>query len=239
MKSKLQKIWKHRSDLRYIFSSIYFCFHYLPFKQAVKLPILVYKPHFGSLRGKVCFADGSKIRYGMVRLGFPNVSIYPNTGIIYENLGGTITFKGTCFIGNNSAISIAKGAQISFGNLFRASTTLKIVNYYSINIDKEVLIGWDCVIMDTDIHKLTKRSGGYSKGYDAINIGSNCWIANGCKILKRTEIPNNCVVAAGTILSGKVEAPEFSIVGSGRNVDVLSTGIYWNIQDDKVIYNYN
>lgn len=31
--------------LRSIFSTIYFNLYYLPFKQAIKLPILLYKPH--------------------------------------------------------------------------------------------------------------------------------------------------------------------------------------------------
>ena len=30
--------------------SIWFNFHYLPFSQAMKLPILLYKPHFKALK---------------------------------------------------------------------------------------------------------------------------------------------------------------------------------------------
>ena len=81
--SFLEKIWKRRSDLRSIFSSIYFNFKYLPFKQAVKLPILLYKPHFLKLKGKVVI-DAPKINTGMIRLGFHSVSVYPNSGITLE-----------------------------------------------------------------------------------------------------------------------------------------------------------
>lgn len=39
--------------LRAIISSLYFNFKYLPFNQALKLPILLYKPYFKELKGKV------------------------------------------------------------------------------------------------------------------------------------------------------------------------------------------
>ena len=101
--SKFNKVWKHRRDFRNIIQSIYFNFHYLPFKTAIRLPILLYMPNFLELQGNVKIGGG-KVKYGMIRLGFPTVSLYPNTGITIENHGGTITFNGKCSIGNNSYI---------------------------------------------------------------------------------------------------------------------------------------
>ncbi len=40
------KIWNKKWILRNILQTLYINFHYLPFKQAIKLPILVYKPKF-------------------------------------------------------------------------------------------------------------------------------------------------------------------------------------------------
>lgn len=236
IKSNIKKIWDHRRDLRSLFCTIYFNFHYLPLKQAIHLPILLYKPKLIKLDGKVVFADGVKIRYGMVHLGYPSVSLYPNAGIIFENKGGSLIFGGKCFIGNNSAISIGRGANMIIGDSFSASTSLKIVNYYFIDIKQNVRFGWDCLVMDTDFHKLTKLKGGYSKGYGAIKLGSYSWIANGCKIMKRTDLPNYTTVAAGSIISGKIDAPEYSIIGHSRKIEVLYTGIYRNQKDDAIEY---
>lgn len=55
-----------------------------------------------------------EIKFGMIRLGFLTVSLYPNTSIVYENHGGTIVFNGKCTIGNNSAISIGTKAIVKF-----------------------------------------------------------------------------------------------------------------------------
>lgn len=237
MHSLLKKIWQHRHELRSIFGSIYFCFHYLPFRQAIKLPILVYKPHFISLGGSIMIAEGIPVRYGMIRLGFPNTSIYPNSGIIYENTGGKIIFNGSCFVGNNSALSISKDAKLLFGNNFLASTSLKLVCYYLISFGENVRIGWDSLVMDNDLHKMAKIGGGFSKGYASIKIGSNCWIANGCKIMKRSDVPDYCVISAGTIVNSKIEAPKYSVVGYSRKIEVLANGVYRNVYDDKIDWN--
>ena len=90
----------------------------------------------------------------MIKLGFPTVSLYPNTGITIENHGGTIIFHGICSIGNNSYISISQKGIVEFGDNFCASTTLRLTSYDKIVFRNCVRCGWDTLIMDTDFHKL-------------------------------------------------------------------------------------
>ena len=233
--STIKKLWNNRRILRSIFSTIYFNFHYLPFSQAIKLPILLYKPKLLKVKGNVKIGEG-KIKFGMVRLGFPTVSLYPNTGLVYENHGGTIVFNGLCSIGNNSAISIGTKAIVEFGDRFAASTTLRLTSYNHITFGDKVCFGWDTLVMDTDFHKLTKLSGGYSHGHAPVIIGSNNWFGNGCRIMKRTSTPDYCVVQGGTILSGPVSAPSYSVVGNDSHVVVKATGVWRNVDDDVIEY---
>lgn len=87
------KIKRDTWVLKYIIPTIYFNFHYLPFKQAIFLPIYLRKPKLLTLKGKVIIqAGGGKIKPGMIRLGVFGVSIYPSRGIMIENRG-TIIFK--------------------------------------------------------------------------------------------------------------------------------------------------
>ena len=176
------------------------------------------------------------MKFGMIRLGFPTVSLYPNTGIVYENHGGTIVFNGKCTIGNNSAISVGAKAIVEFGDRFVASTTFRLTSYKHISFSDKICFGWDTLVMDTDFHKLTKVSGGYSKGYAPISIGSNNWFGNGCKIMKRTTTPDYCVISAGTILSGSVSAPSYSVVGNDSHIVVKATGVWMNVDDDVIEY---
>lgn len=230
----LKKIWKNKWILRSLLQTIYFNFHYLPYKQAIKLPILLYKPKLLKCKGKIII-EGN-IKTGMIQLGKYNVSLYPNSGIVYENHGGTIVFKGSCNIGNNSFISIGSKGYISFGNRFSSSTSLKITSYHYISFLDSVRVGWDCMFLDTDFHSMKKLKGGYTKGFGPIIIGNRVWFGSKCIILKNTVLPNFTTVSAGTVLNKKMEIPEYSVIGLDNNITVKCTGLYRDLFDDKINY---
>ena len=125
--------------LRFLPYTMFFNFKYLPLQQAVKLPILLYKPHFTSLHGHINI-DCDNIKFGIIRLGQNYVGIYPNEGIHLE-IKGKITFKGKCIIGNDSYISIGENGHLILGEFFRASTALKLVSYSNIEFGKNNRIG--------------------------------------------------------------------------------------------------
>ncbi len=90
-----KKIRRYLQELRYILPTLYFNFHYLPFRQAARLSIVLYKPHLLACKGKIRLEpEDGHIHHGMIRLGFLNSSIYPNNGITWENKGGTVIFRG-------------------------------------------------------------------------------------------------------------------------------------------------
>lgn len=230
----VKSFWKNKRYLRSILYSIFFNFHYLPFRQAIHLPILLYKPRLLDLKGQIKI-DG-KIKCGMIKLGFPRVPIYPNSGIMFQNLGGAIVFKGSCDIGNNSSISIGENAMCVFGERFSSLSSLKLVCFYRIMFGKSARIGWDCFFLDTDFHKLSKLTGGYSRGFGSIIIGDYNWFGNGCLVMKRTKTPNYCTVSARTTLDKELEVPEYSIIGNTRDIEIKAFGFWRNIDDDVIEY---
>ena len=54
----VKKIWDNRRVLRYIHYSIYINFRCLPFSQAIKLPIWLYRPNIISCKGKIALMGG-------------------------------------------------------------------------------------------------------------------------------------------------------------------------------------
>lgn len=88
----LKKLWNKRWMFRSILYSLYFNFHYLPIKQAIKLPIILYKPKLLKCKGKIQILGN--VKTGMIQLGKYTVSLYPNSGIVFENHGGSIIFNG-------------------------------------------------------------------------------------------------------------------------------------------------
>lgn len=220
--------------IRSILWTIWFNLRYLPFKQAIKLPIILYKPHLKNNSGK--YIIEGKITFGMIRLGFPNVSIFPNSGITLENRG-IITFKGKCKIGNDSAISLGERGILIIGKDFISSCGLRLVCYHRVIIEETVSIGWNTIIQDTDFHSLKSINGDKKpKGYGSIEIGHNVWVSSFCKLYKNTRIPNYCTVAANTILRKKIDCPEYSMIYNSCHIETRYIARYRDRSEDTIYY---
>lgn len=175
------------------------------------------------------------VRFGMIRLGVPTVSIYPNSGITWDNRGICV-FHGSCAIGNASAISIGETGKVEFGEDFSASTAFKLVSYHNITFGEYVRFGWENTVMDTDFHTLTRLSDGKTtKGYAPITIGKNNWFGLKCVVLKGTVTPNYCTVGACSVLNKKYDFPEYSII-AGNPVELKKAGYWRNRNNDRINY---
>ena len=231
--SFIKKIHRNRWMLRALLPSLVFNFKHLPFSQARKLPILLYKADLRNTKGKIIIS--TPVRFGMIRLGVESVSIFPNNGVMIENRG-KIIFHGNTMIGNNSAISLGEKGVVEFGDNFMATTGLKLVCYDSVSFDRNVLIGWNVQIVDTDFHMLKNVNGGGKKGYGPIRVGSDVWIANGCKIYKNVTIPSLCVVGADTILHKGIKCPPYSLITCKMETEVCTQGFYLDRNDNEIQY---
>lgn len=230
------KLWRSRWVLRSLPWSVRFNFRYLPWRQAVRLPILLYKPKLLKMGGVVRI-DSENIRTGMIRLGTYTVSIYPNSGFTWE-CEGQVVFEGDCLIGNSSAMSVSSTGSVRFGGGFHASAALRLVSYREVRFGRDVHIGWDCIVTDTDLHKMVSRGGGkQGKGYGAVEIGCGTWIAMRCTVLKNTRTPECCTVSAGSVLSGSYMAlPSHSVIGPDAKIILKREGYYRDYLNDGINY---
>lgn len=230
MISSILCVWKRRSILRSILPSLLFNFYYLPFKQAIKLPILLYKPKFICLKGKIQI--NGPIFPGMICLGFNRVNVYPNNGISWENRGGVVIFEGTANIGNNSFISVGEKGILSIGLDFSCNSSLKCVCWNKITIGEHTRVGWDVLFLDTSFHRLKCESGYFGKGYGTIEIGANNWISTKCTVLSGAKTSNWTVAAACSLLNKSI--PENRVLVGGSPAKILRTGVWRDISDDMV-----
>ncbi|MFD1294193.1 hypothetical protein ACFQ5N_10130 [Lutibacter holmesii] len=230
----LKKIWKQRSIVRSLPYTVYFNFYYLPFKQAIKLPIFLYKPELLKVEGKVKL-DAAEVKTGMIRLGFRTVSLYPNSGIRWENHGGTVVFRGKCIVGNDSAISIGVNGNVDFGNNFLVSANLKLTSYCSVTFGDNVRLAWEVIIMDTSFHKLKDLEGKLKgKTLDPIIIGNNNWIPTRCIVMKGTKTPDFCIFGAGSYLNKDYSNYPSHILLAGSPLEIKAEGIWRDRTDDSI-----
>lgn len=216
-------IKRYLKFIRAIPVSIIFCLRYLPFKQAIRIPIFLYKPDFQNLKGRVEIA-ANYIKPGMIRLGFRSTTLFPNCGIMW-NVEGRVVFKGSCTIGNDSYILCGKSGNLIFGDNFNATGGFRVASYCKVEFGKNVLVGWGSVILDTDFHPLFDiRLSEYKKAYGDVNIGDGNWFACYCMVLHSVTTPKNCVFGARSFLARSISYSE-NCLYAGNPAILLRKGV--------------
>lgn len=201
---------------------ILFNFYYLPFKQAIIFPIWILSRNKKWPKGTISIASSS-IHSGMIQLGLKSY-FFHKPGLYYENRGGNIVFKGSCFISNESVIDVRSNAELIIGDKFGASIT-KFFCTKKMDFGNNVAIGMNCTFMDSNFHAIVDiYSKRYLKASIPIVIGNNNWFGSNCLIKKGTHTPNNIIISTMTILDKKIKVPEFSIIGTKNSVELLSEG---------------
>lgn len=217
--------------------SLYFNFHYLPLRQAIKLPILVFNSKLMCMKGKVII-DTPNLKTGLVMIGDWGVYIYPNTGFVWENRGGTVIFKGKCRIGASSAISVGPFGKIVFGDDFSNTHGLKIISSRYIEFGKSVKLGWNNLIIDTNMHPtkdyITRKKNDAGA---SILIGDYNWFGTDCVVLPGVKTPERIICALGSIITKSIKWESYSLYG-GLPLHKLKDNIYRDLEDDKDEYIY-
>lgn len=150
---------------------------------------------------------------------------FPGSGLILalpggplprvRNLGGKILVE-SCSFEPGVRIEVYHGGALSIGKGTYLNRNVHIVASESVSIGQQVKIGWDTVIMDTDLHG---HSGRPAKTKPVV-IGDNVWIGCRALILKGVRIGDGAIIAAGAIVTKDV--PPLAVV-AGPSASVLFT----------------
>jgi acetyltransferase-like isoleucine patch superfamily enzyme len=199
----MKKFFKHIQELN--FKSIYFNFKYLPFSQAIKMPIMISnKVYLRTMAGRIIL--DCPIKRGIIKIGYGDVGIFDDkkSRSIWE-VSGEVVFKGKCSIGHGSKISVGKSGKLTLGDNFEITAESSIISFSEIQIGKDCLISWDALIMDTDFHKIKDENNNLLNPPKPIIIGDKVWIACRCTIMKNAVIPSGCVIGANSVLGKALE----------------------------------
>ncbi len=202
--------------------SIYVNFRLLPFKEAIRLPIIVSrKTILSSLSGSVSLA---KVKTGIVRIGFGNVELidydYQRT-ILY--IKGHIHFEGKTKIGLASRIMVH--GQLRLGEGFLLSGNGTIICNHKITIGDNSSIAWETLLMDTDEHPIYDNDKNILNPDKPIYIGNDVWIAARCVLLKGAYIGDGCIVGANSLITKKFDVEKSVIAGNPARV--IKQAITW------------
>ena len=207
--------------------SIVFNFHYLPFRQARKLPFIFYvRPTFLALKGEVVL-DSPAIRFNMVRFGKCKAPIPPYQSFRWQN-EGSIIFHGRAEFSHHTFVSCGRNALLKFGDSVRMNFGCRIIASKEIVFENKVRVSWDCTFMDTDFHPLIDIVRGKPlKVAQPVKIDYGCWLGHNCIVSKGVRLPKNTTVCAGSVVKGRF-TQENTIIG-GNIARIIDEGY---VRDD-------
>ncbi|MBO4599680.1 MAG: hypothetical protein J5641_02970 [Bacteroidales bacterium] len=213
---------KRLTALRYLLAlpkSIAFNLRMLPFRQALRLPILVsHHTKLENLSGKITL-HANRPRIGLIKIGF---NTYQHTDFRYDrtrlNLRGHLVLQGECAIGAGSCLNIGENGTLTFGNQVSIGPKNLIICHLSITFSNHNQTSWCCTLMDTDQHRLIDDHGNCCNPDRPIHLSDCVWL--GCHVIatKGTRLAPHTTVGAGSILHGSYDEPHTILAGNPAQV---------------------
>jgi len=118
---------------------------------------------------------------------------------VVRNNGGTITVE-SCSFEAGVRLEVYPGATVFIGKGTYLNRNVHIVAGESVTIGRGVKIGWDTVLMDTDLH----GHSGQPTRTKPIVIEDDVWIGCRAIVLKGVHIGKGAVVGAGAVVTKNV-----------------------------------
>ena len=197
--------------------TIYFNFRYLPFRQAIKLPIWIASNSEIELKSRGGVILAHTPHFAMIRIGYHRVPIMePHAKTVLSvGHGGVLVFEGEAHIGRGTKIYVAPNARLVLGERFAISALTQIACYKSITFGQDIQFSWDCLVMDSDTHHIYDGNSEKPINEDReIVFGDKIWIGCRCTILKGTVVPDGCVIGATSCVTGNKFEPNTIIAGT-------------------------
>ena len=223
-------MWNKINSLRRIFrisliKTLFINFYKLPFRQAIKLPIIVGRnTYFYDLSGKIRI-HGDVTR-GLIRFGYfgEDTQVWSNDKSLLK-INGNLIFNGQARFGIGVSIRVEKNANLTFGKDCMISNNVKIICYKAISIGEHARIAWETQIIDTTFHFIKNiLDNTVSELNKEITIGKNNWIGNRTSIMKGAITPDFCIIASGSLVNKDLKLSNNCIV-AGTPVKLIKENV--------------
>ncbi len=207
------------------FRTIIFNFKYLPYNQALHLPIII----SGKLevrhlkKGQIIIEDP---KFRVLEFGSSNYPWAPKQTSCL-NCCGTMTIKGNGkhWFRQGAIINISPGAELLIGNNFTCAPNLRLTVTNKVVIGNDNMWSYDNIVLDSDIHVITDMNGNKLNKKGIIIFGDRVWMGARCTVLKNVSIADDIIIGSTTVVSKSLLDPNSIYVGPAARK--VKTGIKW------------
>ena len=205
--------------------TLYLNLRLLPFRQAIRLPIVVEGPlrlELGS-EARLILPDGAG--RGTVVLGSRHETYKVGAGKTQFSLFGTWQVQGAVHIGLDSCLYIHRGATFTTGCDVYIARDSQIECAESITVGHRVLMG-EVYLCDTAAHPVL-HCGKLQPMTRPIHIGDGCYFGYRTMVLRGAILPSHCVVGSGAVCTRDYcqDHPEGHLLLTGVPAQVKETGV--------------
>ena len=215
-----------------LFKTLFVNFRVLPFKQAIKLPIIVSR-HVkidGALHKNAIVINGS-VRPGCILFGIGgsrNLAVCRRKrSYLRINGKGRIVFEGTAHFAPNFTL-LVDNAMMQIGSGFSCNNGCMFLCFEGMTFGTDCLFGRDVEIRDSDGHFILEpdEQGRFIEKINKkpVRIGNHVWLCTNVRILKGVEIDDDCVVAYSSICTKPIAGKGKLIAGYPAKVIKESIG---------------
>jgi acetyltransferase-like isoleucine patch superfamily enzyme len=198
-----------------VIKTLYFNFRMLPFKHAIKLPVLInYRTELVALCGKVTI--NVPVRTGMIQFNHINDEFLGYHHWRRIEIYGEVVFNGKVDFGVGSVLFVRKSGVVEFGDNVIVCGKSRILCEDSIFVGNNVRIAHESQIMDSNFHYVKCKSNDFvEKCTSSVKIGNNNWIGNRTTIMKGTKTPDFTIVGSNSLLNKDytIIIKTYSIIG--------------------------
>lgn len=208
--------------------TIYVNFRCLPFRKAIRLPLIVdYRTRIkGICRDSIILPDN--IRMGMVKIGWGYGSlgtICNNRNMLIINDKGKIYFNGAAQFALGVTLRCDHNGIIEIGNRFRANQNFTCFSNTRVSFGDDIVAGWNVNVRDGDGHYIFDENSNITNSNEEIVIGNHVWLASHCDILKGVVIPDDCIVGFRALVTRKFT--ESNCILAGVPAKIVKQKINW------------
>jgi UDP-3-O-[3-hydroxymyristoyl] glucosamine N-acyltransferase len=203
--------------------TLLFNFYYFPISRAWRLPVLVsHRMKLVLLGGEVSLAGEA---FGAVRLGLPDVDIFPDNGT-----SGVWKVNGRVKLGENVRIGpgtrVVCEGELEIGDNVYINAGVSLFCVKRIAVGRDSLVAWNCTLMDHDFHALHDAEGQCINAPGEIVLEERVWLGSGVTVTKGARLASGVVVAAGTVMYGEIAEPDCIVAGNPPRV--IRRGVFRN-----------
>jgi acetyltransferase-like isoleucine patch superfamily enzyme len=170
---------------------------------------------FNKLIHLICYLKGVKIGNKVIFNGLPAIQRFPESKIFIGNNCHLNSARNSVFFGLRKPctfVTLKKDSKIIIGNNVGLSGVI-LVSASKLEICNNVLIGANCIIIDSDFHHTdpNKRLLGDHGPSRPVLIEDNVFIGANCFILKGVTIGENSVIGINSVVVNSIPKNSIAI----------------------------